>query len=56
MQRVRDDRKEFLNQSEAIQVAADLLVDNDDAVPEDLSTIGSGNRPRFLRCLWFLPR
>jgi hypothetical protein len=34
MQRVRDDHSEFLNQIEAIEVTADLLNDNDDAVPE----------------------
>jgi hypothetical protein len=36
MQGARDDRNEFLNQIEAIEVTADLLDDNDDAVPEDL--------------------
>jgi hypothetical protein len=34
MQRVRDDRNEFLNHIEAIEVTADLLDDSDDAVPE----------------------
>jgi hypothetical protein len=35
MQPVRDDRNEFLNQIEAIEVSADLLDDSHDAVPED---------------------